>query len=338
MTASAQLTNTIDFRVLFAQSSQPINVYDKDLKFVYANQAYLDATQTTLEAIIGKHVFDVFPHTDIPQVRYMFEQILAGVANSYGPAAYQHTKADGTKLTVYWRASQDPIRDVDGSVLYILERALDVTDEVLLSDKNDTIAAELDHRVRNLMTVLQSVAAITAQNATDVEAYTSAFQNRLAAIARTYHDLANGKWKGLAIRQLIEGELRSVADPGSGRYSLEGPDISLTVKSTKDASLVLHEMVTNAVKYGCFTRPDGHLKVRWGIDADQFIIEWEETGMQNLQPPRSTGFGSRLIGMMPYMKVEREFRPTGLYLRCSVAVDESINRFDFQAVSTSEAD
>lgn len=330
MSLPHKLPEGFDFKSLFDQSSQPINVYDRELNFIYANQAYLDATLRTADQIIGKHVYAAFPNTNNPTVRAMFAQTLAGKRIEIGPISYQRTSADGTITTEYWNATQDPILGHDGQVAFIFERARNVTDEMLLADKNATIAAELDHRVRNLMTVLQSVAAITAQNATSVKAYTSAFQNRLAAIARTYHDLANEQWQGLPIRHLIEGELARVADPDSGRYTLTGPDISLTVKSTKDASLVLHEMVTNAVKYGCFTKPGGHLHVHWRVTGDSFVIEWNETGLKDLQPPASIGFGSRLIAMMPHMNVEREFRPTGLFLRCSIAVENSINRVEFQ--------
>ena len=330
MSLRHNLPEGFDFKALFDQSRDPVCIYDADLNFLYVNQAYLDATQHDLDVVMGNYVYEAFPETDIPMVRDMFARALSGKVAMSVAVPYEYERSDGTTATQYWQSKLSPILDSTGKVVCILETALNVTDEVLLADKNTTIAAELDHRVRNLMTVLQSVAAITAQNATDVKSYTMDFQNRLAAIARTYHNLAGRDWEGLPIRQLIESELARVADADSGRYTLSGPNIDLTVKSTKDASLVLHEMVTNAVKYGCFTRPEGHLNVTWRVGKNAFVIEWDESGMVDLTPPSSAGFGSKLIAMMPHMQVEREFRPTGLFLRCTIKVENSIDRVEFR--------
>ena len=324
------LPDGFEFKALFDQSREPICVYDADLNFIYVNQAYLDATKHKIEIVMGAYVYEAFPETNIPIVRDMFSTALSGNIATSPAVPYEYKRSDESPAKQYWQSRITPILDAEGNVKFLLERALNVTKEILLSDKNSTIVAELNHRVRNLMTVLQSVASITAQNARDVKSYTADFQNRLSAIARTYHGLATQGWQGLPIRELIESELARVADTETGRYTLTGPDIALTVKSTKDASLVLHEMVTNAVKYGCFTRPDGHLNVSWKVTEEWFVIEWEETGIIDLQPPTATGFGSKLISMMPYMKVERDFRPTGLFLRCSIAVEESIDRVDFR--------
>lgn len=312
-------------------SSLPMNIIDKDIVFVWANQAYLEATNTTWDTLIGRYVFEAFPDTEdrVQNVLKHFKQALAGETTQMAEQPYELLEPDGTKKTHYWKAIQDPIFNADGEATHIIQRAQDITDEVELRQINETISQELDHRIRNLFTVLNAVARLTADGAEDVESYVEGFQARLQAMGTTYNKLSREMWQGQSFETVLRDSLSPFVSRASGRYTLSGPDLTLSVKSTKDASLIFHELTTNAVKYGCFSVPNGHLTVKWWVEKDHLMVTWEETGLTDLKEPTRIGFGHQLFAIMPNMLVTREFRPTGLFMKAKIPTQISLGKVEF---------
>ena len=312
-------------------SSLPMNILDKDLVFVWANQAYFEATNTTWETLIGRYVFEAFPDTEerIQSVEKNFRKTLTGQPTHMDEQPYELLESDGIVRTHYWKAFQDPIFDDEGNATHIIQRAQDITDEVRLRQVNETISQELDHRIRNLFTVLNAVAKLTADGAEDIETYVQGFQSRLQAMGVTYNKLSREMWQGQSFETVLRDSLAPFLSKASGRYTLSGPDLTLSVKSTKDASLIFHELTTNAVKYGCFAVPDGHLTVKWWVDGDHLMVTWEESGLTNLKAPDRIGFGHQLFDIMPNLIVEREYRPEGLFMKASIPTQISLGKIEF---------
>lgn len=311
---------------LFDRFTLPVMILDRDQRFVYANDAYLAATHTKLDAILGRKVFDCFPDTQerVASVEARFRHTIeTGETTVLDAQPFQLTMSDGKVRDLVWQAVQDPVHDPDGRIVGMIQRAEDVTQQHELQRRNDAISHELSHRVKNIMAVVTSVARITARNATDIGQFTRDFINRLQSIARTNEQLALGDWRGLSVRDILEGTLAPYREDDGRAYSLDGPDVRLSLEATKDLSMVTHELATNAAKYSCLGEDDGALTVSWRMEADALHLHWKESCRRDVTPPEpgKAGFGSRLMSMLPYIDVERDFQPDGLSMTIVVSGD-----------------
>lgn len=306
-------------------------VLDTDLVFVDANEAYCQAVQRQASDLIGHYVFDVFPDTPerVEPVMERFRKTLAGEPIGVDMLPYQLETADGRIEDRMWLVAQFPIRCEKGNVEFIVQRCDDVTEREKLRKERDLVTAELNHRVRNTLAVVQSVAEHTGLAAQDYPSFLESFQGRLAAIARNFAALSDSHWQGLDFGGVIRAELEPYAGPVLDRISIDGPPLTLSVKATKDTSMLLHELITNASKYGFLSQQNGRLSVGWSVEDNVMKVNWHESGMEGITAPVRTGFGFQLFGMMPNIKVEKEFAPDGLKLKLEIPVEFVANELFF---------
>jgi len=320
--------------VAFAsRTSVPMMALNRELRYVFANAAYCDTLGTVPQAIIGKYVFDVYQAPPDEQESFIQKCAISfsGKITRSDVQKSWVSRRGGKPEIVYWQTTQEPFFGDNGEVRYVVQRVEDVTHLIELQKSNDTITAELDHRVKNLVTVIQATARISSATATSVEQYTEEFCQRLESMTRYYNMLSANGWKGLSFRDMFEEELDQVVGRGCNRYSLKGDELILSLKATKDGGMVIHEMVANAMKYGCFAQPGGRLDVEWKIDGETLRILWVESGLEGIRDSGRVGFGTKLLGMMPNASVRREFRDSGLWLEYSVPVEVAIDGLDFAA-------
>lgn len=305
-------------------SSLPVMILDRDLRFVYANDPYLNSVHRTFEELAGIYVFDAFQDTPerVEPILNKFQTTLTGRVTQLRAQPFLLELEDGSTEERVWQATQDPIRDSDGSVIGLMQRAQDITQQYELEQRNKAIGYELSHRVKNIMAVVSSVARITGRNASDVGEFVKSFTARLNAMSRTNDLLAKGDWRGLTVRDIIEDELSPYSDTDTSAFTLIGPKVRLAVDPTKDLSMVCHELATNAAKYGCLVKNGGHLHVQWKREKGHLIIEWKEACQHPVKTTQTVGFGTRLFDMLPYATVERDFTPTGLHLTITMDGDK----------------
>lgn len=297
-------------------SSLPMMILDNELRFVYGNSAYLQAVHKTFEELDGVFVFDAFPEEPerVASVSSLFLKALAGKTTQLEAQPFRLELEDGEVTEVVWQATQDPIRDKDGTVVGLIQRAEDITKQYELEQRNRAIGYELSHRVKNIMAVVSSVARITGRNAANVDSFVRSFTARINAMSRTNDLLSEGDWHGLDVEAIFRNELSPFDMSDEPVYSLYGLPIRLAIEAAKDLSMVCHELTTNAVKYGCLRKDGGHLSVNWSRKGDQLTIDWRETCSHEIEPAGDSGFGTRLFDMLPYATVERNFTPNGLQL------------------------
>ncbi len=312
----------LNFRKLLDNILTPYMVMDTELIIIYANDAYLQTVERSLNDIVGRYIFDSFPDSDerVAEVRATFLETLDGQPTKLERQFFEFEHADGTSSTKCWQCVQTPYYGPDGDVIYIIQHAEDVTAAVALEQKNDMVARELDHRVKNMFAVVQSVAALSSQRAETADDFREDFIARLAAMSRTYDALSSADWNGLQLSEIFRAELDQYGGAPSTRIGLSGPDIRFGPRASQDASMVFHELATNAAKYGCFSTATGRLDISWHIDraANKLEIEWAESGMSGITEPVELGFGSQLTNFMPTVSVERIYRPEGLVVRASM--------------------
>lgn len=300
-------------------------VLDEDLVFVAANDAYCRAVQRSREDLIGRYIFDVFPDTEerIKPVKEVFLNALAGEVTKIDAQPYQLHLPDGTIEERVWYIEQHPLK-MDSGKSCMVQYCEDITEREALRKQRDLVTAELNHRVRNTLAVVQSVAEHTGLASPDIRSFLKGFSGRLAAMSRNFAALTDSHWQGLDFETILRTELEPYAGPVYDRISHEGPAVTLTVRASKFTSMLVHELITNASKYGFLTAPDGRLSMRWWMADGLLHAEWHETGLVDVQAPSEIGFGFQLFDMMENIQVEYDFLPTGLKLHFWVPIEVSV--------------
>ena len=186
----------------------------------------------------------------------------------------------------------------DGSVR-LVGVSQDVTAQHTAEAQRDLLAHELNHRVKNILATVQSIAAMTFRSSSDPKASLETFNARLIGMSKTQDLLTASQWEGASVRDILEAELDHYQDIMRQRIALRGKPVTLGPQATLAFSLAVHELATNAVKYGSLSAPQGRLVVRWRtvmIEAlPHLLIEWAESGGPPVVAPTRQGFGTRLI-------------------------------------------
>jgi two-component sensor histidine kinase len=157
--------------------------------------------------------------------------------------------------------------------------------------------AELDHRVKNILASIQAMVRQTGKGASSLEDFTQALEQRIRAMADTHGLLAANHWHGARLRSMVEDELAPYRAANGGNVQLSGDDIMLSPKAALPFTLVLHELASNAAKYGSLSTPAGCVRVSWRLDPGDgaLVVTWKELRGPPVAPPARRGFGSVII-------------------------------------------
>jgi two-component sensor histidine kinase len=156
------------------------------------------------------------------------------------------------------------------------------------------VAAELNHRVKNTLAIVQSFAHQSFRTASSPEQARANFEGRLTALAAAHSILTHRNWDSVNMPDLITNSLE-VHNDAAGRFYLDGPDLVVSPKTSVTLAMTLHELATNSLKYGALSVPEGRVRIAWGIDDSGFRFEWaDEDGPAAAQPERR-GFGTQML-------------------------------------------
>jgi two-component sensor histidine kinase len=155
------------------------------------------------------------------------------------------------------------------------------------------LAREVDHRAKNALAIVQSIVRLT--RADSVAHYVSAVEGRIQALSRAHTVLSHSRWQGADLAGLVEEELAPYRGDIGDRIETSGPAVSLQPASAQTLTLALHELATNAVKYGALSSINGRLRLSWELTAAALVLHWEETGGPRARKPAQIGFGTRII-------------------------------------------
>ncbi|MFI4881372.1 MAG: PAS domain S-box protein, partial [Phycisphaerales bacterium JB064] len=188
-----------------------------------------------------------------------------------------------------------------------------------------TVMAELNHRVKNTLAVVQSIASQTLRRAPDLETFRADFERRLSSIAKAHNLLTKTSWSGAELSRIIESEMSAIAG-AAAKINSSGPDVTLPPHMALAIHMVLHELATNAHKYGCLSTPDGSLAICWELegqaDQQELTLTWIEKCPTPVTSPKSEGFGSRLIEQLIVYelkgRLERTFESDGVHFSLRV--------------------
>ena len=321
VTERERLQNELIARVEFGEKlidsvREALLVLDRRFVVETANKPFYDLFGVTREETEGHLLYDIGEgQWDIPALRRAMEEVLP-----------RQKAFDDFEVTHEF--PQLGIR-----CMLLNGRQLDHMPRILLAIRDETerrrsqaaqkiMVGELQHRVKNILANVQAIASSTLRRSDTLDDFGDGFLQRLAALARTQDLLLRGPSGEVDLRQLIEAELGAHGWEVDGRLSLEGPQVTLSRRETQALAMVIHELATNAVKYGAFATPRGRLDIAWhpaGGD-DELTIEWLEKGVDLHQPPNGHGFGTGLIRHSIHHMLggdtDLEFAPGGV--RCSL--------------------
>ncbi|WP_315718802.1 MULTISPECIES: HWE histidine kinase domain-containing protein [unclassified Bradyrhizobium] len=163
-------------------------------------------------------------------------------------------------------------------------------------ERQELMIAELNHRVRNILSLVRGLVAQSKDTATSMEEFASVLGGRIQALARAHDQITNLNWAPVALRHLLESEAGAYLGSRAGRVRMEGPDVALDPKAFATLALVVHEMMTNSAKYGALADSTGQVQVLWRLDpGSSLVIDWKESGGPPVQPPSRRGFGTTII-------------------------------------------
>ncbi|MFB9948137.1 HWE histidine kinase domain-containing protein [Rhizobium puerariae] len=281
------------------------------------------------------------PDTESPSVAwqelYLFPEdighiqaVIDEAVRTKGVFQYEHRvrRADGS---VGWTLSRAvPIFDRRGRIVEWFGAASDVTERKRNEEHLKLVVHELNHRVKNNLAMIQAIATQTFRNTADLKEAQTRFSARMVALAQANDLLTGERWVGASLRGAIEQSIRSHC-PEEHRCAIKGEDVKLSPKTALALTLAMHEMATNALKYGAWSNSSGKVSVSWSTYADRegakrLRIEWRETAGPQVEPPLRRGFGSVLIerGLAREIggEVKMEFVPGGLV--CTIDAPENV--------------
>ncbi|WP_099866763.1 sensor histidine kinase [Pararhizobium haloflavum] len=296
----ALLAENNDFRRLFNQAPGMIAVLSgPEHVFTFTNEAYTRFIGG--RRVVGETVRDALPEID----GQGFFEMLDGVYTSGNPVSINGARIviqytpNGPAEEAFLDFSYHPIFDHDGAVNGIFVQGMDRTESMKADQSRELLLRELNHRVKNLFSVAMSMVNMTARNATSPSEMAQILTGRLSALSHAHGMVMNeGGLEPDAGRIAFSELLRKVMAPHVGdgsRLEADGPPLMLGSKAATSLALVIHELATNAVKYGAFTAPGGSVSVHWTITAGEVAIRWREAGGPPIEgTPLPSGFGSRL--------------------------------------------
>ncbi|MBV8767252.1 MAG: PAS domain S-box protein [Hyphomicrobiales bacterium] len=227
----------------------------------------------------------------------------------------ERRRKDGTVFPCVVTKSQ--IFGPNGRLLGFSSTIRDITERRLSEERQRLMARELVHRVKNSFAVIQSIVRQTQRSTPDPEAFAEAFGGRLAAMAASHDLLTDRHWEGASLRELVASQLAAFSAGAEKRVHVQGPEVTLDTSLAVPLGLALHELATNATKYGSLSTPGGSVELSWVVSqaegAERLSLTWRETGGPPVKPPSRRGFGTSLIERgLPDARIERRFEPDGL--------------------------
>ena len=262
-----------------------------------------------------------------PDDRYLMQKFhqLADNQDSF-TSEYRVVWPDGTTL---WLRGYGRVvaRTPDGRAHRLVSIVADVTERKAAEDHVQFLMHELSHRSKNLLAVIQSISRRTARTTTTIEEFESRFEKRLQGLAASHDVLVRNSWQGAPLGDLLRQQLMPFMDIQSSRVELTGPEIVVTAEATQAIGLAIHELATNAIKYGSLSVPEGKIKISWVFDSELLasrglLLKWVEYGGPRVAPPSRNGFGHLVIREMIERslnaKVTLEFAARGLEWSVSI--------------------
>lgn len=300
-------------RAVLAASDDCIKVLDLDGRIDFMSEGGLRGMEIAdFEALRGTPWVDLWDGAGKVEAEAALAAARAG-----GNARFQGMAATAAGNWRYWDVQVSPIIASDGKPEAILSVSRDITELHAGEERYRLLAAELNHRIKNLLAMVSGIVNQSLRGQDEpLDAVKRRLSDRLQALAAAQDVLMMASRHGADLRQLVEVVL---APHRSGeRIAFDGPSVTLSSKCALAMALALHELGTNAVKYGALSQDGGHVDVSWRNEDGEFHFRWQESGGPHVAAPQRRGFGSQMIEKVlgSYLggTAKIDFAPEGIVL------------------------
>jgi PAS domain S-box-containing protein len=244
------------------------------------------------EEIIGKPITLLIPPDRHEEENEIIDRIRRG--QRVKPYETVRKRKDGSLIEISLTVS--PVKNAQGKVIGASKIARDITERKRSEEQIAILAREAEHRAKNILATVQATVHL-AQSDT-VDGLKQAIEGRIQALANVHRLFVQSRWAGADLYSLITQELSPYCQNGEKRARIEGASLLLEPNAAQTVAVTLHELATNAAKYGALSVPAGKVQVEWSRDADELVFRWTETGGPLVKPSKHRGFGMRVMERM----------------------------------------
>jgi PAS domain S-box-containing protein len=313
-------------RALFEQAPGFMAVVTgPELRFQLANAAYRRLVGN--RDVIGKTVAEALPEIVDQGFTTLLDQVLTTGEPFIGRnvSVMLEGEGDGPLEERFLDFIYQPIFAGDGMTLGVFVQGHDVTEQRRAEDHQQLLIHELNHRVKNTLSIVQALAMQSFNGSAEPAAARQTFDARLNALSAAHNLLTMENWEKAGLLETIKASVAATAGANVERVSIHGPDIVVAPQTAVSIAMTVHELCTNAIKYGVLSDDAGTVDVRWTVSPEKeglvdLRIDWSESGGPPVTPPTRRGFGTRLIerGLSAELrsKVTLDFDPSGL--KCTI--------------------
>ena len=270
------------------ESSNPI---------IFANDAFLNLSGYDRDEVLGQSFNFLMARGAEPTALEQVEAAFGGRSESGSEIRYR--RKDGS---VFWAALFiSPVRDGSGAVVQHFASFVDLTKHKQEQVKSIVMIDELNHRVKNTLSTVQSIVWQALRKASDPEVIRDSIESRLFALSRSHDLLTRENWEGAGLLDLLKEAMEPfvVAGGRAERIVIAGNNIRISPKAALALGIAFHELATNAVKYGAFSNEAGSIRIAWKIEptseGNRLVLHWHEKDGPPVTPPSRKGFGSQVI-------------------------------------------
>ncbi|PVM88516.1 sensor histidine kinase [Caulobacter endophyticus] len=297
-----------ELEAIYQSSPVGLAFLTPELRYVRINHRLAEMNGVEIGAHLGRSVGEVAPAL-FDQIRDIAER-LAGQSTAKAYEVHGETRAAPGQER-YWLEYWVPLTRPDGALRGYNVVVEEITEQRRNEERRKLLMDELNHRVRNTLAVVQSIARQTFAGVQD-EDPKQAFEARLLALAAAHAVLVQDSWSAADLAQIATA---AIGLQSADRLSMTGPPVAVSPETAVSLSLVLHELATNAIKYGALANHDGRIELTWAFEQDGLILIWRERDGPKVETPTRRGFGSRLLSRAFSGQNDRatiDLRPEGL--------------------------
>ncbi len=292
------------FRGIYEHAAFGISITDLQYRFLSGNAAYTAMLGYTEEELRAANFPNLVHPEDIEENLIELSRLIAQEIPSF-ELVNRYIAKGGKPIWVHKRVSL--LRDAAGAPTNLIALVTDISERKRQEEQIGLLMREVNHRAKNMLALVQAIARHTA--AKNPEDFVERFGERVRALAASQDLLVKSEWKGVNLHDLVRSQLAHFNDLIGERIAVDGPELFISASAAQTIGMALHELATNAGKYGALSNASGVVRLGWRLEPcnsgeERFTITWRENGGPPVQKPAQTGFGSTVIDRMVRMSLE----------------------------------
>ncbi len=273
------------------------NAEDPKNPVIFANDSFLSLSGYEREEVLGQGFDSLMERGSGPDAITQIKSAFGGSSDSDPEIHYR--RKDGRELWISVFIS--PVRDDAGRVIQHFVSFMNLTKHREKNVQSAMLIDELNHRVKNTLSTVQSIVSKALRSSRDIEIIRESIESRLFALSRSHDLLTRVNWESARLLEVVTDALEpfGITNGRAERFVITGPDVHFPPKAALALGIAFNELATNAVKYGAFSNEEGRIAISWEIEpaasGDRLLLHWRERDGPPVTPPARRGFGSQVI-------------------------------------------